>query len=73
MDTLTRLAREFGLKRVMYTGFHEFYEQEITGAGMDSPSRDLFNRMRVLDQEGTISEDQWEAIGVYSCFCFQKM
>ena len=77
IHTLTRLARQVaGLELILYTGFHEFYQQEILGAlpgPSSSSAKELFYRMRVLDSLGSISDAQWEAIGLYSVFAFRKV
>jgi hypothetical protein len=33
---------------------------------------ELMQRMRVLNEAGTIPADQWEAIGYYVAFAFRK-
>lgn len=35
-------------------------------------SVELFHRMKVLNDHNTISDEEWEAIGLYSAFAFQK-
>lgn len=64
---LVELASGFGLQLVYYEGFHEMYLKEKEGF------RDLIQRMRVLDQDGSIDQDQWEAIGLYDAFSFKMV
>ncbi|KAJ3329495.1 hypothetical protein HDU91_003849, partial [Kappamyces sp. JEL0680] len=64
--TLLALAAEYQLKAVLLEPFHSFYENEKHN-GVD-----LLQRMKVFNEQGTISQDEWEAIGIYSCFAFQK-
>lgn len=53
---------------VEHYNFHELYmtESEVPA------NRDLLHRMNVLNAEGTVSNDEWEAIGLYDCFAFRK-
>ncbi|KAJ3061807.1 mRNA cap guanine-N7 methyltransferase [Quaeritorhiza haematococci] len=74
MKVLERLAKEYDLELVEKSNFHDIYEREIqpSNPSGNTPGRSLFYRMNVLDEEGTISEDEWEAIGIYIAFAFRK-
>ncbi|KAJ1341382.1 hypothetical protein BSLG_004112 [Batrachochytrium salamandrivorans] len=64
--TLKRLAAEFNMTPLMWKPFHNFYQDECIS------NMDLLERMRVFNDQGTISPDEWEAIGIYVAFAFQK-
>lgn len=64
---MSRIALEYGLKLVLYQTFHEFFDAERDGG------RDLLQRMRVFDEDGRFSAQDWEAAGIYSVFCFEKV
>ena len=49
--------------------FHAFYEEHVK----DPSLRDLMMRLDVLDENGTFSDEEWEAIGVYKVFAFRKV
>ncbi|KAI8927961.1 guanine-N(7)-methyltransferase domain-containing protein [Entophlyctis helioformis] len=65
--TLERLAQEQGMRLVYWKPFHEFYDEECLN------NVDLLQRMNVFDDQGTISPEQWEAVGIYTAFAFQKV
>lgn len=67
MRVLTQLAQEYGLELIDKCGFHELFLRERDAY------EGLLSRMRVLNSEGTISPDEWEAIGVYCMFAFRKI
>ncbi|XP_065827685.1 mRNA cap guanine-N7 methyltransferase-like [Oscarella lobularis] len=67
------LKEEYGMNCVLETPFHDFFETH-----MKSNLR-LLHSMEALETRdegrntfGTISEDQWEAIGLYIVFAFHK-
>ena len=64
-----RIANENGLELIYSKEFHELFEEEIDN---NEKSVNLLYHMRVLDQNGTISSDEWEASGLYSAFAFRK-
>lgn len=66
---MDRLAEEVGLALILDKSFHAFYEEHIK----DPALRDLMMRLDVLDENGTFSEEEWEAIGVYKVFAFRKV
>lgn len=61
------LAQEYGLKLVLLEEFHDFYEWE------KKEGAELLDRMKVFDSRGSISRDEWEAIGLYCVFAFEKL
>lgn len=69
LPTLEELGAKFGLRVVRATGFHqvwkEFYDHHRYKA--------LIDRMRVLNADGTISEDEWEAAYLYMAIVFEKV
>lgn len=65
--SLVSLAKEYGLRLLLLEPFHEFYEYEKRDGA------DLLDRMKVFNAEGTISRDEWEAIGIYCTFAFEKI
>jgi len=66
--TLVRLAEDYDLELLEKERFHEFYTKHV---GF-SDNQQLFERMRCLNSDGTISDDEWEASGLYITFAFQK-
>jgi hypothetical protein len=54
------------MQLVEIIGFHEYFE-ENAGAELD-----LLKKMEVLNDEGSISEEEWEAIGLYQIAIFKK-
>lgn len=67
-ELLERLAAAAGLVPIARDNFHAFFAR---WAGDASPYRGLLARMGVLDCEGTLSADEWEAAGLYRVFAFQ--
>eukprot|EP01113_Clastostelium_recurvatum_P050135 TRINITY_DN9419_c0_g1_i1.p1 TRINITY_DN9419_c0_g1~~TRINITY_DN9419_c0_g1_i1.p1 ORF type:complete len:352 (+),score=63.28 TRINITY_DN9419_c0_g1_i1:57-1112(+) len=68
-SVLSRLAAEYDLKLVRKTPFHQFYLECV----QHLEHAELLHRMKCLDEEGTISPDEWEAIALYSVFVFEKI
>ncbi len=68
MQVLTQLAKEYGLELVDWIEFHDLFNQEAVELG----NTDLLHRMNVLDEKGSISPEEWEAIGLYVAFSFKK-
>mmetsp|Transcript_8405 Transcript_8405/g.17102 ORF Transcript_8405/g.17102 Transcript_8405/m.17102 type:complete len:121 (+) Transcript_8405:1032-1394(+) len=54
----------------MAANFHDFYEMF---AQEGSPELDLFKHMKAVDENGTISPEQWDAIYLYMAFSFRKV
>jgi mRNA (guanine-N7-)-methyltransferase len=65
---LERLARAIGLEPLVSDNFHAFYARSAgTGEG-----RELLQRMKVFDCEGTMSREEWEVAGLYRVFAFRR-
>ncbi|KAI8912673.1 guanine-N(7)-methyltransferase domain-containing protein [Gorgonomyces haynaldii] len=64
--TLVRLAKKCSLELIHITPFHEFFHQNW------KEHYEVFKRMRVLGDD-PFPDDDWEAIGIYSCFAFKKI
>jgi mRNA (guanine-N7-)-methyltransferase len=65
--TLISIAKEYGLKLILLEPFHDFYEFEKRNGA------ELLDRMRVFNSKGSISRDEWEAIGIYCTFALEKV
>lgn len=64
------LALEYDLELIMHCNFHDFYK---TFTSDEYPEyRDLFINMRVVNENGTISAEEWDAIYLYTAFAFRK-
>ncbi|KAJ1844076.1 mRNA cap guanine-N7 methyltransferase [Coemansia sp. RSA 2703] len=69
MPTFVSLAETYGLKLVYNRNFHHFYGEKIT----IRRNLDLIRKMRVIDEtRPAISDDEWEAIGIYLAVVFEK-
>ncbi|KAJ2698740.1 mRNA cap guanine-N7 methyltransferase [Coemansia sp. IMI 203386] len=69
LPTFAELAATYGLELEYSKGFHDFYFEKI----MDAKNVELFHHMRVIDeQRPAISNDEWEAIGIYLAVVFRK-
>ena len=66
IEKLIQMASKHGLKMVKFQPFHDFFMEQ--GAN----DLELVKRMRVFDGYGRISQEEWEVLGIYSVFCFQK-
>ncbi|KAJ3233107.1 mRNA cap guanine-N7 methyltransferase [Chytriomyces hyalinus] len=66
--TFVRKAAERGLDLVYEKPFHDLFNEEIR----DEENCALMYRMRVLDDNGTISADEWEVSGVYMAVALKK-
>jgi len=66
-DVLKELGREFHLELLFLKDFHQFYYEN------ESEHRNLLKTMDVFNDGGTLSEDEWEAAGLYQVFAFQKV
>ncbi|PVU89007.1 hypothetical protein BB561_005610 [Smittium simulii] len=69
LPTFKKIAKEYGLNLILNMPFHEYYKQNINNQKYNT----LFHVMNVVDAKNTrISDDEWEAIGMYMVFVFQK-
>ncbi|KAJ3126527.1 hypothetical protein HK098_007427 [Nowakowskiella sp. JEL0407] len=66
---LCTLASEYGLELIEKKGFHELFLEGIE----TEENRNLLLRMNVLDQEQSLSDEEWEAAGIYMAFAFRKI
>lgn len=63
------MAEEYGLKLKFKENFHDFY---ISASKEDEYAR-LLQRIGVIGgQNSEMSEEEWEAAGVYLAFAFEK-
>ena len=65
-DLLKKLALEEGLHIVEEIPFHEYFKKNAEK--YDS----LLKKMKVYDEQGNFSDGQWEAVGLYKVFVFEK-
>eukprot|EP01095_Lingulamoeba_sp_RSL-Kostka_P003424 TRINITY_DN143_c4_g1_i1.p1 TRINITY_DN143_c4_g1~~TRINITY_DN143_c4_g1_i1.p1 ORF type:complete len:397 (+),score=123.44 TRINITY_DN143_c4_g1_i1:133-1323(+) len=65
----TEIAKEYGLEIIEHLSFHDFFRKYRK----NQKYLDLLYRMRVLNEEGSISKEEWEAIGIYKTFTFKKI
>eukprot|EP00127_Corallochytrium_limacisporum_P004525 Clim_evm25s166 gene=Clim_evmTU25s166 len=73
-ETFISVAAEFDLELVEYCRFHEYFDKKLHDPD-DNKRREaenLLKRMTVLNPQGEIPANQWEAIGLYVLFAFKK-
>lgn len=58
------IAAKYNLQLVLQQSFHDFYATNV--------DRSQFNALLNKMNANNISYDEWEAIGIYSVFCFKK-
>ena len=68
--TFEAIASEYGLELVMLSNFHKFFRE--FSSEKYPRFRDLLLSMKVLNVEGTIPVEQWDAIYLYTAFAFKK-
>ena len=73
LPVLKRLARDEGLKLLYYEPFHKFFYDNCA-----LPEHyELLRRMQVLQgrqqPSQTLTDDEWEAAGIYAVFVFEKI
>jgi len=66
--TLVKLAEEYGLKLEYQAPFHQFYQEHTR----DRKYLRLLNRMRCLDETGSLEKENWEVSALYMTFIFRK-
>lgn len=64
-----KVAAEYDLELLLLQNFHNFFTEY---AAPGSPYRELLMRMKVLDETGTMSPDEWDAAYLYTVFAFRK-
>ncbi|KAI8967823.1 guanine-N(7)-methyltransferase domain-containing protein [Mycotypha africana] len=74
--TFERLAKEYNLRLILKQNFHEFY---ATQSKNEEFAR-LLSRIGVIGNnpnnpnvQEEMSEEEWEAAGIYLAFCFEKV
>ncbi|TFL06057.1 mRNA capping enzyme-domain-containing protein [Pterulicium gracile] len=69
-DNFVQLASEYGLEPVYHAEFHQVFSQHQD----EQEFKQLLERMKVVDADGTSSmdEDQWDAANIYVAFAFEK-
>lgn len=65
-----KLALEYDLELLMNINFHDFYSEFMSDQYPEF--RDLFFTMNVVDDNGTMSPDEWDAIYLYTAFAFRR-
>jgi len=68
--TLVKLAGEYDLELVMKDPFHSYIYQKSKPDNQENFR--LLMKINALNEEGTISEEEWEALGIYLVFVFRK-
>lgn len=65
-----KLALEYDLELMMLCNFHDFFKNFVCD---EHPQfRDLFFNMNVVNENGTMSAEEWDAIYLYTAFAFRK-
>ena len=67
LPTLTRLAAAAGLELIYAKNFTDFFAEEWQS------HRGLLERMRVLPEEGSISQEEWDVAHVYMAVAFRRV
>lgn len=65
-----KLALEYDLELVMLCNFHDFFQNFVSDEHLHF--RDLFFDMNVVNDNGTMSAEEWDAIYLYTAFAFRK-
>lgn len=68
--SFVQLAKEYDLELIMLLNFHDFFNEFTKEEYADY--RDLLFTMRVLDENGSIEPNQWDAIYLYTAFAFKR-
>jgi mRNA (guanine-N7-)-methyltransferase len=72
LPVLKSLAAEAGLELESAENFHEFYSNRSDPATHPLAHSALYN-MKVLDRNGSISEEEWEISRLYTALKFRKV
>ncbi|KAK9727997.1 mRNA cap guanine-N7 methyltransferase [Basidiobolus ranarum] len=67
--TFEKLAKEYGLELIKKRKFHHLYSDALNNEEFTN----LLHRMNVVDERESISEEEWEAAGIYLAFAFRKI
>lgn len=68
--TFEAMAKEYGLELMMLCNFHDFFQRFTTEEYTEF--RDLFFDMKVVNEQGTMTPEEWDAIYLYTAFAFRK-
>lgn len=71
IPVLKSLAEEAGLELELAENFHEFYHKRRDPSVYGAAHAALYN-MKVLNRNGSISEDEWEVSRLYAALKFRK-
>jgi len=72
LPALQELAEEAGLKMEYASNFHSFYQERKDPAKFPAAHNALYN-MKVLNRNGSISEQEWEVSRMYVAIKFRKV
>jgi len=72
IPALEELAAESGLRLEYATNFHKFYEERKNPAKFPMAHNALYN-MKVLNRDGSISDQEWEVSRMYIALKFRKV
>ena len=72
LPVLTSLAEAAGFELEYATNFHEFYAERKKGSQHPNAHNALYN-MKVLNRNGSISDDEWEISRLYMALKFRKV
>jgi len=72
ISALEELAEESGLKLEYATNFHKFYEERKNPSKNHQAHNALYN-MKVLNRDGSISEQEWGVSRMYIALKFRKV
>ena len=69
-ELLERLAAAAGLRPLTRLNFHTWFEQTVS---ISKDAKDLLTKMSVLDCEGTLPIEDWDVVGLYRVFAFERI
>lgn len=72
LPALTSLAEAAGFELEYATNFHQFYAERKKASQHPNAHNALYN-MKVLNRNGSISEDEWEISRLYMALKFRKV
>jgi len=69
LETLRQKASQYDLELIDSRPFHDY----ISDKTQDKDNLQLLAQIKALNETGTISEKEWEALGIYRIFVFRKL
>jgi len=66
IPTLADIGKRYGLTLEKCAGSHEYYHENA------SKFQPLLQRMNVFNDKGTMTQEEWEAAGIYMVLVFKK-